>query len=347
MTSTSTTTEASSGSHNGKSKFSPTWHHKPWAELDFFRRTLISTGILQDPSGSDRPPVFPKDAPVPVHPVWAQHAWVFPRAILPLLVHAAITHFAGIAIPALVAGPIYFFYFFAYGAALFRLNSRMGKKYGFFDGTAERDGIPDSDTTHVAVGLANVILLRCIFAFAVIYKPDEIPLPSLWLPVQLAVYAIITDFWFYWYHRLMHEVPQLWRFHRKHHTTKHPNAALGAYADHEQELFDILVIPVLTWLVFPVNFATWWISTVYILYIEASGHSGIRGYFQNPTVFFLRYIGCELCLEDHDLHHRQGWKKSGNYGKQTRLWDALFGTMKPRIEGTADKIDWNSKIYLC
>lgn len=49
----------------------------------------------------------------------------------------------------------------------------------------------------------------------------------------------------------------------------------------------------------------------------------------------------ELCLEDHDLHHRQGWKKSGNYGKQTRMWDVIFGTCKPRIESQDQYIDWN------
>jgi hypothetical protein len=37
----------------------------------------------------------------------------------------------------------------------------------------------------------------------------------------------------------------LWKYHRTHHLTKHPNPLLTLYADTEQEFFDILgVVPV-------------------------------------------------------------------------------------------------------
>ena len=45
----------------------------------------------------------------------------------------------------------------------------------------------------------------------------------------------------------------------------------------------------------------------------------------------LRPFKMELCIEDHDLHHRLG--KSGmNYGKQTRIFDRIFGTISRRVE---------------
>jgi sterol desaturase/sphingolipid hydroxylase (fatty acid hydroxylase superfamily) len=53
-----------------------------------------------------------------------------------------------------------------------------------------------------------------------------------------------------------------------------------------------------------------------------------------------------LCIEDHDLHHRKGWKNSANYGKQTRLWDKLFGTCAERIELTPENIDYNYQLKL-
>lgn len=42
------------------------------------------------------------------------------------------------------------------------------------------------------------------------------------------------------------------------------------------------------------------------------------------------------------MHHRTGWKKSHNYGKQTRLWDQVFGTFRKegRIETTPEAIDY-------
>lgn len=62
-----------------------------------------------------------------------------------------------------------------------------------------------------------------------------------------------------------------------------------------------------------------------------------------------------------DLHHRNGWRKSSkyaivlslylascahdvsssSYGKQTRIWDVLFGTTRPRIEMVPENIDWS------
>ena len=329
-----------------KGRMTATWHTKPSSEWTFFERSLVMLGIAPDNSESPRPkpPVYPKDAPVPVFPVWKMHRMVAPYAFAPLLAHLAFTHFTGIQVPVAAATVGYLGYFIWFGTHIFKWCNEMTTKFGTFDGAAERDGVPDVDTKSVAIGLMMVVISRAIIAVPYLYDPSA-PLLDLhtllMLPVNMFMFATAVDFYFYWYHRLMHEVGWLWRFHRKHHTTKHPIAALGAFADHEQEFFDMVGIPVLAWLTWRINFATWWISTCYILFIEASGHSGLRGYFQNPATWPLRYINAELCLEDHDIHHRQGWKKSGNYGKQTRLWDTIFGTKKPRIEGTPDNINWD------
>lgn len=129
--------------------------------------------------------------------------------------------------------------------------------------------------------------------------------------------------------------------------SKHPIAALGSFADHEQEIFDMLLIPLAAYLVWPIDFPTWWVSTTYTLYIEAAGHSGLRSHFTNPTTApYLGWIGCSLVIEDHDLHHRKGWKRATNYGKQTRLWDFIFGSMGERIEGIEKNVDWNQKLKL-
>jgi sterol desaturase/sphingolipid hydroxylase (fatty acid hydroxylase superfamily) len=116
---------------------------------------------------------------------------------------------------------------------------------------------------------------------------------------------------------------------------------LSAFASDEQDWCDILVIPLLTYMVFPLNFSTWFVAQQMIIYTESMGHSGIRVVFETPmTGYILRYLGMELCLEDHDLHHRAGWRNSSNYGKQTRVWDRLFGSTRPRIEGVEGNIDW-------
>ncbi len=37
------------------------------------------------------------------------------------------------------------------------------------------------------------------------------------------------------------------------------------------------------------------------------------------------------CREDHDAHHRHG-RAGLNYGKQSRVWDRIFGTAAEREE---------------
>ncbi|TKY89390.1 hypothetical protein EX895_001921 [Sporisorium graminicola] len=330
-----------------KGRMTSTWHTRPSHKWSFFEKQLIWLGVATPDnaeSSRPKPPVYPKSTPVPVYPVWKMHKQIAPRALAPLIVHHLFTQLTGIAVPKWIATMAYLAYFVWYGTGVFAWNNAMADKFGTFDGAALRDGVPDVDTMSTAIGLVMVVVSRACIAVPYLYDPAQ-PVLDTWtllmLPVNCAMFAIAVDFWFYWYHRIMHEVPGMWQWHRKHHTTKHPTAALGAFADHEQEFFDMVGIPVLAWLTWRINFATWWVSTCYILFIEASGHSGLRGYFQNPTVWWLRYFGAELCLEDHDIHHRQGWKKSGNYGKQTRLWDKLFGTMKDRIEGTWDNINWD------
>ena len=173
-----------------------------------------------------------------------------------------------------------------------------------------------------------------------------------WLPVELLLYPITLDFWFYTYHRACHEISFLWKYHRTHHLTKHPIPVLSSFSDPEQEIVEAIVVPLLSFLTvrfglgLPMYFCDWWICQAYILFAEIMGHSGLRVYAVTPGLasFVLQFVGCELIIEDHDLHHRQGWRKSGNYGKQTKLWDRLFGTASPRIE--SENVDFERQVNM-
>jgi hypothetical protein len=39
--------------------------------------------------------------------------------------------------------------------------------------------------------------------------------------------------------------------------TKHPSVLLSAFADPEQDLFDIFMIPLITYLTYPIDFTSW------------------------------------------------------------------------------------------
>ncbi|KAM3444222.1 hypothetical protein MY4824_000111 [Beauveria thailandica] len=78
----------------------------------------------------------------------------------------------------------------------------------------------------------------------------------------------------------------------------------------------------------------WWVCQAYVLFSESTAHSGVRLLLNPPATLGWLWDRFDLALavEDHGMHHRRGSKKSFDYGKQTRVWDRLFGTVYPREE---------------
>jgi sterol desaturase/sphingolipid hydroxylase (fatty acid hydroxylase superfamily) len=94
----------------------------------------------------------------------------------------------------------------------------------------------------------------------------------------------------------------------------------------------------------PMSFYEWWVCHQYIAFTEVLGHSGLRLHGNAPSTlgWLLDLLGADIVIEDHDLHHRKGYRKSYNYGKQTRLWDRIFGTCHDRIESARDNVDYTN-----
>ncbi|RBA22455.1 hypothetical protein FPRO05_00802 [Fusarium proliferatum] len=301
-------------------------------------------------------PVHQKRDKVPYTPEWQLHRWVLVHALVPMAIQHAYVLYTGQNLTPLQA---FLFYSLAFKVtAVHQLHAlrRVGHQTGFLDGDVhERDGVPDVGVTKVVKSLIATSSFRPIFTVFLSYRTAQAPssISWVWLPLEIGLYGIVLDFWFYWYHRLMHEVGSLWKYHRTHHLTKHPNPLLTLYADFEQEIFDIAVIPLATYfslkfMGLPMGFYEWWICHQYIMFTELGGHSGLRVYTSPPGTlsWLLRLLDAELVIEDHDLHHRKGWKASGNYGKQTRLWDKIFGTCIDRIELKDSNMDWETTVDL-
>lgn len=316
---------------------------------------LIDTLNVHHVDLNEPVPVHSKDEKVPYLLHAPQHVWIMTHALIPMVLHELWCRWTGCSLSGL---GVVVLYFHASTISIVRethILRLLGHRYGFLDGDKhERDGVPDIGVAKVTAALFKTIGSRIAMITFLTYIPTQSPgdvLMSwrwwLWLGLSIGIYPIVLDFWFYCYHRSMHEVSFLWKLHRTHHLTKHPNALLSAYADHEQEFFDMVVIPLLTYLSLramglQLGFYDWWICHQYIVYTEVSGHSGIRLHCTPPSTlnWLLRIFSAELALEDHDLHHRKGWRHSHNYGKQTRVWDRLFGTCGTRIESASSNIDY-------
>jgi sterol desaturase/sphingolipid hydroxylase (fatty acid hydroxylase superfamily) len=332
-----------------------TWRHLDRREWNAFHWFYEILGI--QPTSLDKEvPVHPKTDAMPYVPEWQMHRWVLFHALIPIAIQHAYHAYTGHNLRPLAA-------FLLYSVA-FKFNAirqlhdmrRMGHIVGFLDGdTHERDGVPDVGIFKVIVSLITTSTIRPMFTVFLSYRTNAAPVDAnwLWLPFEIGLYGIVLDFWFYWYHRLMHDIDALWKYHRTHHLTKHPNPLLTLYADTEQEIFDIAGIPLLTHgtmklLGLPMGFYEWWVCHQYVVFAELAGHSGLRLLANPPSTatWLLRYFKAELVIEDHDLHHRKGWKSSANYGKQTRLWDRIFNTCRERIETQPDSIDWDTPINM-
>ncbi|GAO18942.1 uncharacterized protein UV8b_04992 [Ustilaginoidea virens] len=340
---------------NPKDSVKSTWRRKDRKEWRIIHRLYEWLHIL--PSDLDRPvPVHAKSERVPYLDDWQQHCWILLHAFAPMLVHHLYIHLAGRNLAPWQAVLFYSLAFKLNGIREFTILRNLGHRLGFLDGDAHpRDDVPDVGVFKVLSALVATSTFRPVFTIFLSYSVSQPPSTTNWrmLPVEVGLYGIILDFWFYWYHRLMHDVSFLWKYHRTHHLTKHPNPLLTLYADSEQELFDIAGIPLLTYftmkaLGFPMGFYEWWVCHQYIVFAELAGHSGLRMVASPPNPFnwLLRLFDAELIIEDHDLHHRKGWKSSANYGKQTRLWDRVFGTCRERSECQVQNIDWENRVSM-
>ena len=171
-------------------------------------------------------------------------------------------------------------------------------------------------------------LLKIVFGFVAIML-SQVTGADLWptgwpLLLQLLLALIIGDFGYYWWHRIAHETPFLWRFHATHHSVERLywlNAAR--------------VHPIDNWIAFTVQTgpllllgAGAELIALYALFVAVHGlfqHCNIRVKLGPLNWIF-------SMAELHRWHHSRqvpvGGKAVGNcnYGANTILWDVVFGT---------------------
>ncbi|SNX85696.1 related to ERG25 - C-4 methyl sterol oxidase [Melanopsichium pennsylvanicum] len=305
---------------------------------------------------------LPENATAVIHekgdkvPVWnnAQlHVWIAMRILPAFAFQYAYTQWVGRSFHPLVNVLFWSSTIGFLGVNLVNSLRKLTTKVGFLQPQVTRDGIPDLKVTQVVHSLLMPAFFRPAAATYIIYNRDAPVTLSPWLPLMIPAFSLAVDFWFYWYHRIMHESDTLWKYHSTHHKAKHPTTVLTLYADTEQEWFDVLFVPLLAYYtlrpIFAMSFFDWMVCWIHVIFIELIGHSGLRIAGSAPAfdlIPMMKTFDVDLVIEDHDNHHSRGWKKSGNYGKQTRVWDRLFGTVLPRVEVLDHLIDTSDKVNL-
>ncbi|KAK4691515.1 hypothetical protein P7C70_g9329, partial [Phenoliferia sp. Uapishka_3] len=312
-------------------------------ERTFWERTwaqrLLSSAVMDE---SHHTLKDGNRGPVPSMPMWFDHAYLIPTSLFTPVVQQISMHY-GYTWSAPMAFGIYFFSLVGFFMLSAQLFSELGKKFGTFNEEHRgRDHVPDDSADVMAGGIITYFVFRVGKMILTDYDRNATPLSNFgWdYIIRFQLWFIVMDCFFYTYHRSTHEFDFLWRIHQQHHRSKAPTMISSALAGHAQHFIEIILIPSMTTYIVPMSFHEQWVLYLCLAYVETIGHSGIRVHVANTNTWLSCLpFGADLNIEDHDLHHRYG-KSGKNYGKQTRVWDKIFGTMEERVETKDCKTRW-------
>lgn len=186
----------------------------------------------------------------------------------------------------------------------------------------------ESSISNISIGIAERLLNLFIAAsfyqlFYFIYENYALfQIPNNWITWIALILA--TDFVWYWYHRLGHEVNFLWAAHIVHHQSEEFNLTVAARITTLQAL-----IRNIFWCVLPfVGFHP--ALVIFILIFH-----GIYSFFTHTQMIgkmkWLEYIFITPSL--HGVHHASDEKYlDKNYGDVFVFWDKMFGTFQKEEE---------------
>ena len=201
--------------------------------------------------------------------------------------------------------------------------------------------------SNVSVGIAERlcdVFLASIFFGVYTYLQQHYGLftikPALTLWILL---FIATDFVWYWYHRLAHEINILWAVHIVHHQSEEFNFTVSARITVLQG-----IIRGGFWCILPLlGFPATMITSLLLLH-------GLYPFFLHTRLIgnlgILEYL--LVTPSHHRVHHASNEEYlDKNYGDVLIIWDKLFGTFQPEeanktiVYGLADPLNTYSFLW--
>jgi sterol desaturase/sphingolipid hydroxylase (fatty acid hydroxylase superfamily) len=158
-----------------------------------------------------------------------------------------------------------------------------------------------------------------------------------WVPFWwgCAIIAVADDLTQYWYHRLHHQVPFLWRFHRTHHSAPYMGMAMNSRQNIIYTVFFSQTYVTATLVYLGLGFPALFVKVIKSL-ITTFAHSSIAwdkpfytNKFLHPVAWVLeRFISTPAT---HQAHHADSTDDGvghykGNFGNMFFIWDIIFGT---------------------
>jgi sterol desaturase/sphingolipid hydroxylase (fatty acid hydroxylase superfamily) len=144
-----------------------------------------------------------------------------------------------------------------------------------------------------------------------------------WLKLILGV--ILFDFVTYWFHRIAHKVPFLWRFHRVHHSDTTMDASTNFRAHPLELMFWFGTSNIIAAAIFGLDLLSlglYFLVATPFFFLE---HANLRFPTWIDKTFGLVFTTPNL----HKIHHEQDqYFTDSNFADIFILWDRFFGTYK-------------------
>ncbi len=158
-----------------------------------------------------------------------------------------------------------------------------------------------------------------------------------WVPfwAGFIIIAIADDLTQYWYHRLHHQLPFLWRFHRTHHSAPYMGMAMASRQNFIYTVFFSQIYLTAALVYLGLGYAAL-VVTVIKSFITLSAHSSIawdkpfyKYRFLHPVAWVLERVISTPAT--HQSHHADTTDDGignykGNFGNMFFLWDMMFKT---------------------
>jgi ring-1,2-phenylacetyl-CoA epoxidase subunit PaaE len=155
---------------------------------------------------------------------------------------------------------------------------------------------------------------------------------GLWYePLTVIVMLLITDGWFYWFHRGMHHSSVYKYVHALHHKSLDVNPYTStSFHVIESVLLTVWILPLS--LVMPISMTALGVMQVLGTFNNLKSHLGYELY---PKFFTIPPFNMLITATNHSLHHTQ---YNGNYGLFFRFWDIWCGTELSSTQNTFNEI---------
>jgi sterol desaturase/sphingolipid hydroxylase (fatty acid hydroxylase superfamily) len=188
--------------------------------------------------------------------------------------------------------------------------------------------------------LPKIIIAPVVAYFSLKFLPIAFPFfknEFSWVPFWWGclIIAVADDLTQYWYHRLHHQLPFLWRFHRTHHSAPYMGMAMNSRQNIWYTIFFSQIYVTATLVYLGLGFPALFVRVVKSL-ITTFAHSSLpwdKPFYENKWLHPLAWVLERLISTPatHQAHHADSTTDGvghykGNFGNMFFIWDIIFKT---------------------